>query len=211
MKKVIYSAALVASLVGLAGCGDKAEDKPKEEKTEAATTNNEEKSSDKENTADTEKKDDDVEESELGKVKNLYINKELNIPIESGSAKATLKKVRYATVEPATDYKALFDDQDIVTLITIEADAENTIEETINFYLNQAQLVTDTGQQVDSDMLLSDDVGGEFLGAVKKDGNIQWVLKHDEDIKKITLHISGASDANYASLSEDLKVEIPFE
>lgn len=38
MKKVIYSAALVASLIGLSACGETSDSKTKEEKTETATS-----------------------------------------------------------------------------------------------------------------------------------------------------------------------------
>ena len=38
MKKVIYSVALVASLVGLTACGETSDSKTKEEKTETTTS-----------------------------------------------------------------------------------------------------------------------------------------------------------------------------
>ena len=206
MKKLIYSATIISALL-LGACGDVEEISDENVNTSDVEASVEEEAPKEE----VKEEESNVSESEIGKMTTLYQNKELNIPIESGTAKANLSKIRYATLEPLTDYKPMFGDQDVATLITIEATAENTVDSTVNFYLNQAKLVTDTGQQVDADLWLSDDVGGEFLGVVKKEGSIQWVLKHDENIKKVTLHISGASDNNFNRLSEDLKIEIPFE
>jgi len=205
MKKLIYSVTILSALLLAACSGDEAETK-EVEVTETETAN-----SANEDVQEEAQEESEVSESEIGKMTTIYQNKELNTPIESGTAKATLSKIRYATLEPSPDYKSMFNEEDIVTLITIEATAENTVDSNVNFYLDQATLVTDTGQQVDADIWLSDSVGGEFLGAVKKEGNIQWILKHDENIKKVTLHISGASDNDFNRLSEDLKVEIPFE
>lgn len=210
MKKLIFSATLILSL-GLAACGDVEEISDENVNAGSESVKTEPV---KEEVAEVEETSDasgEVSESEIGKMTTIYQNKEISYPIESGTAKASFNKIRYATLEVAPDYKEMFDGQDVVTLITVEATAENTSDETVNFYVDQATLVSDTGQQVDADMLFSDNIGGEFLGAVKKEGNIQWILKHDENIKKVSLHISGASDSDYNRMSEDIKVEIPFE
>ena len=165
----------------------------------------------KEESTETSAEDNTVEESEIGKMTTLYQNKELNKTFETGSIKGTLAKIRYATLEPSEDYKAMFNDESVVTLITIEASNENTVDETISFYLDQATLTTDTGQQVDAEIFLSDNLGGDFLGKVKKEGNIQWILKHDEHIKTLTLHASAPHNENFDSIGEDLKIEIPLQ
>ncbi|MGE7676282.1 hypothetical protein ACQKMV_22425 [Lysinibacillus sp. NPDC094403] len=205
-KKLIFSAALVLSL-GLAGCGadSSKEDKPKEETKTAASAESSKKSDSKADSGQ------ETTESELGKLTVLYKDKELNTPVNNGPVKATLDKIQLSTLEPSESYKDTFDGKDKVTIVTIEASTENTVDETINYYLDQAKLVTDTGQQVDANLWFSDDVGGEFLGKVKKNGNIIWVLKHDENIKKVTLHISGASNEKIDRVGEDLKIEIPLD
>lgn len=210
-KRLIFSAALVLSL-GLAACGEeKAKEEPQKEETQTPVSTDK-----KEDTEKVDKKEEtdgvgETTESELGKMTVLYKDKELNMAVNSGPVNATLDKIQLATMEPSESSKEMFGGQDKVTIVTIEASAENTVDDTTNYYLNQAKLVTDTGQQVDSDIWFSDDVGGEFLGKVKKNGNIIWVLKHDEAVKKVTLHISGASNNNLDRLGEDLKVEIPLD
>ena len=197
MKKLFYAGALSALL--LAACGS--------EETSNENTNKDVKEAIKEEVNE----ESNVFESEIGKMTILYQNEDLNMPIESGSVKGTLNSIQYATMEPNPDNQFAFNDGETVTLITIDATVENTADSNVSFYPDQATLVTDTGQEVEADSSLSDAVGGNFVGTAKKEGNIQWVLKHDENIKKVTLHISGAVDENFNGLSEDLKIEIPFE
>lgn len=197
MKKLFYVGALSALL--LAACGEE-------------ETSNENAIKDVEEVTKEEvSEESNVSESEIGKMTTLYQNKELNMPIESGSVKGTLNSISYVTFEPNPDNKLAINDGETVTLITIDATVENTTDSNVSFYLYQATLVTDTNQEVKADYSLSDAVGGDFIGAVKKEGIIQWVLKHDENIKKVTLKIDSAVDEKLNGLSEDLKVEIPFE
>ena len=202
MKKLFYVGALSALL--LAACGS--EDTSNEDVNKSA-----EETSAEEAPKEEVKEASNVSETEIGKMTTIYQNEDLNMPIESGSVKGTLNSIQYTTLEPNPDNMFAFNDGETVTLITIDATIENTTDSNISFYPDQAKLVTDTGQEVKADSSLSDAVGGDFVGAVKKEGIIQWLLKHDENIKKVTLHISGAVDENFNGLSEDLKVEIPFE
>lgn len=197
MKKIFYVGALSALL--LAACGSE-------------ETSNENANKDVEETTKEEvNEESNVSETEIGKMTTIYENEDLNIPIESGSVKGTLNSISYVTFEPNPDNKLAINDGETVTLITIDATVENTTDSNVSFYPDQATLVTDTNQEVKADYSLSDAVGGDFIGAVKKEGIIQWVLKHDENIKKVTLKIDGAVDEKFNGLSEDLKVEIPFE
>ena len=197
MKKIFYVGALSALL--LAACGS--------EETSNENTNKDVEEAAKEEVNE----ESNVSETEMGKMTTIYQNEDLNMPIESGSVKGTLNSISYVTFEPNPDNKLAINDGETVTLITIDATVENTTDSNVSFYLDQATLVTDTNQEVKADYSLSDAVGGDFIGAVKKEGIIQWVLKHDENIKKVTLKIDSAVDEKLNGLSEDLKVEIPFE
>lgn len=197
MKKLFYVGLLAAFL--LAACG--------EEETSNQNANKDIDETPKEEVSE----ESNVLESEIGKMTTIYQNEDLNTLIESGSIKGTLNSIQYATLEPNPNNMFAFNDGETVTLITIDATVENTTDSNVSFYLYQATLVTDTNQEVKAAYSLSDAVGGDFIGAVKKEGIIQWVLKHDENIKKVTLKIDSAVDEKLNGLSEDLKVEIPFE
>lgn len=217
MKKLIFSAALVLSLTALAACGEEETKETTSTEETATTTETEEveKEAAEEDVSEPDQEvattDEEVTESELGKMTVHYKNKDVNQTFESGTVKGSLNKIQVATLEVAPDYKSMFDDQDIVTVVTTEMTAENTVDETVAFYPDQATLVTDTGKQVEADMLLSDSIGGDYLGAVKKEGNVIWVMPHDEGITSVAIHIHGASDAEFNSLSEDLKLEVPVQ
>ena len=202
MKKLFYVGALSALL--LAACGS--EDTSNEDVNKDAEENSAEETPKEEV-----KEASNVSETEIGKMTTIYQNEDLNMPIESGSIKGTLNSISYDTFEPNPDNKLAINDGETVTLITIDATVENTTDSNVSFYPDQATLVTDTNQEVKADSSLSDAVGGDFIGAVKKEGIIQWVLKHDENIKKVTLKIDSAVDEKFNGLSEDLKIEIPFE
>lgn len=207
MKKLIFSAVIVSALM-LGACGDEEKDTSKDNQTSS-----EETSKKNESTESTEKATDEteVEESELGKKTVLFKNKELGMTQTTGPMNLTISAAQVATIEPVEEYKELFNGQDIVTVVTATMAAENTLDETISWYPNQATLVTDTGQQVDADIWLSGDVGGDFLGKVKKDGDVIWVLKHDEAIKNVKIHIGAPHNANFDNVGEDLAIDIPVQ
>lgn len=63
--------------------------------------------------------------------------------------------------------------------------------------------MTNTGEQVSADLWFSDDVGGEFLGKVKKEGNVLFFVKAmPEELADVKVVIDGPSDANYESIGE---------
>ena len=75
--------------------------------------------------------------------------------------------------------------------VVVDMKAENTSEQDISFHPNQSIIVTDTGEQVESEMFLMGEAGGDFLGKVTKEGQTWWLLKNlDPDIKSLKLIIS---------------------
>lgn len=57
---------------------------------------------------------------------------------------------------------------------------ENTTEGKFTTYPNQATLVTSTGEQVDADLWVSEDIGGEIDKGVIKEGNVIFYLERGE-------------------------------
>ncbi len=100
----------------------------------------------------------------MGTLTVNYKKKDLGITHQSGPMSLTLNAVQVATLDVSDDYKESFENQDVVTVVTINMTASNSTDQTISFYPDQATLVTDTGQQVDADLWYSGSVGGDFLG-----------------------------------------------
>lgn len=161
--------------------------------------------------ADTDKTGEFVEEG-LGKLKTVGVgyNDEVGIdgtdaplkPIKMGPMLLTVETVKIYDIETDESGKSnYFNGEDNVRLIWVDMKTENTSKEDISFYPDQAIMVTDTGEQLDSEVLMMQEVGGDFLGKVKKEGVSWWIVKNmDQDIKELTFIVSPPTKA--ASIEE---------
>jgi len=200
MKKLIFSAAFVLSL-GLAGCGDDAakEEQPKEETQKSVSTDK---------TNDSSKKD-DVQENANLKAINTYTNKEVGISGQSGPIlynieAVQLKKIKSKTEEAANLFDVAVGEE--VDALTISMSGENTSTEDMNFYLGQAVIITNTKEQLEPDMVLSEHIEGNYLGKVKHEGYNVYVLKNSkvEDLKNIEIRVSAPTNSNFDQQGEDV-------
>lgn len=112
-------------------------------------------------------------------------------------------------VEPIEEVKSLLDDKDRARLLMIEMEVTNTSDEDVSFYPDQSVLTTNTGQQVDSDIWLSDSVGGDFYGEVTKEGQIMFILEDDGDeLEDFTLILDAPHGTeSYDSVGEDKRID----
>jgi hypothetical protein len=216
LKKIalLMAASIIAIAIVLVGCGaEKSKDDEKVAKADKPTSSEEKKDNEKETNKHKEKSvsEGDVIENEMGKTTILKKKKDMNELVENGPMKLTITGIQSATLEPAADYKGMFDNKDKLTVITVGMKAENTSKETVSFYPDQATLTTNAGDQVDADPLLSDEVGGDFFGPTKKDGKVIFQLDTPaKEISEIKLVIPGASNENLDSLGKDIKLPLSF-
>lgn len=209
MRKKLLLLILTFTLgIVLAACGDNGSN----DTTESAAQDEQEEVAE-ESTEDSgetdEDVDDNVEESDIGTMTIAYKNKELNETAESGPISLEVKGVQVADLEVAEDYVDIFDGEDELTVITVLMRAENSSEDTVSMYPDQATLTTDTGEQVEADLFFSDDVGGDFFGEVSKEGEIIFFVDSPaEDIGEINLIINGAHDENFETIGDDVKMTI---
>ncbi len=144
----------------------------------------------------------------------VFTNKNLNLSGEVGGVKYNYKEVQISDVKLETEEAAsMFDAKkgDEVVAIVFKAEVENTNDKDVSFYIDQSKLITNTKQQVEPNMILSDDVGGDLLGKVKKEGNIIYILKNDKakDLKTLELRIDAPVDANtFESLGDNVKLNL---
>lgn len=134
----------------------------------------------------------------------------MNIVETSGPMELTISGIQLATLELSEEYMEFFEDEEY-TLVGVEMKAENTSEDDISFYPDQAVLTTDVGDQVDAEMLLSDDVGGDFFGPTNKKGAIYFLFHTDpSEINSVKLIIDGAHDDDFERVGDDLKIDLEF-
>lgn len=197
------------------GCGDK-------EQTSISNTENKVEMTNTENTNRNESivnedkgtKDNGVEvkEGEIGRLTIFKKSEEVNAFQESGPFTVKVNKMQVAKLEVSENYKSMFNNKDIVTIVTLEVEVENKSSETNSIYPNQGTIVTNTKEQKEAHLSLSDDVGGDFIGEVIKKGNVIFVLDSNaEEITSFKYVIDGPIDSNWDKLGEDIIFELSFE
>lgn len=147
-----------------------------------------------------------VSESEFGRLEVIAQNKEINDTYESGPMKLTVNALQISKLNPSDNYKEMFEGKDEVSVITMAVDVENTSEDTISFYPDQSTVVTDTKEQKEANIFISDELGGDFIGNVKKSGNIIYILDSKaEDIHSLKFVIEGASNSNLETVGDKIE------
>ena len=198
MKMRRYGLVLALPLALLVGCGE-----ADELKTTATDTEEVVAAETEQQTAEP-KEEADVQESELGSNQIYMKNKALDVNETIGSIQFAIDKVQTSRLTVAEAYRELFDGKEAVTVVAMNVIVENTIDDTVSFHPNQATLVTNTGEQVTADLWHSDGVGGEFLGKVKKEGNVLFfVAAMPEELTEVRFIVDGPFDANYEKVAED--------
>lgn len=154
--------------------------------------------------SDSEQFDDETGEGYIegiGKIKTVGIgyNDEVGIdgtdsplkPIKMGSAELEIENLRILQINPDEDGKELyFDDREKLVAISVDMTARNTTDTDIDFHPNQSVIVTDKGEQVESDIMMMGEAGGDFLGKVEKEGQTWWLLdKENTDYENIKMII----------------------
>ncbi|OGX79815.1 hypothetical protein A6395_04220 [Exiguobacterium sp. SH31] len=199
MKRYGFLFALPLAL--LVGCGEADELKTTTTETEEVVVAEEPEEAPE---AETQTEEAEVQETELGTNQIHLKNKALDIMEAMGSVQFQVDKVQTSRLKVAEAYRDSFDGKDEVTVVVFNVIAENTVEDTISFHPNQSTLVTNTGEQIDANLWFSDDVGGDFLGEVKKEGNVFFFAESmPEELAELRLIVGGPTNTDYEKLAEE--------
>lgn len=159
--------------------------------------------SSEENLIEESKATEDVVKNETGELVLLKENHEIEELIKSGPIHISISTIQLGQFKINKNMQELFDNKEEVGIITVKMTVENTEDKNVSIYPDQAILTTNTGEQIDADVWLSDDVGGDFYGKVSKKGDVVFLLDLPvEEVNEIKLIIDPASDENYESLEE---------
>lgn len=128
----------------------------------------------------------DTADTEIGKMTLVKIIKP-NESAQAGPVNLEIRTISIVEIEPLDSVKSMFEDKDRITTIGIAMVAENTSDDTISFHPNQGTIVTNTKEQKQASIFISDEIGGDFIGQVKKEGKILFLLDSEPDeISSIT-------------------------
>lgn len=100
-----------------------------------------------------------------------------------------------------------------VEFVQVEMSAENSSEETLTFYPDQATITTNTGEQLESDMFLGDYMESEFIGQVNHQGNSVYLLNETNaaDLESIRFLADPPSDEEYMTIEVDEEIDEEIE
>lgn len=223
---------LIASALIFSGCGTKTVESQKnvvvEENSQNTTDISQDETSDAESednaTENSDIKDDVEDDSKTGEVQQgdgftktpVITDKALNYTGTSGPIKYEITAIQISNLNAYTDDAAdmfgIEKDKD-VAIVALDVSIENTSDDNVSFYFDQAVLTSNTKEQVDPDWLFSDYIEGDYLGNVIHSGTIIYILPNSvaEDITNIVLHVSGPMNDEYNKLSEDFTIDLNFE
>lgn len=213
MNKLVVGASLSAALL-LAACGEEATKETKTEvKADEKATKTETKDAPKKEEA---KKEDTgegkVQKSDAGTKTVYYTSGDLGIKEKLGPINFALNKIQTSHFKVAEGYEETFKNKKEVTMVIINVKLENTSDKTVSVYPDQATITTNTGEQLQAETFISDQVGGEFIGKVKKEGNVMFIANSKpEEITSVKFIMEGPHDENLEKLAERYTVEIPLK
>jgi len=129
--------------------------------------------------------------------------------IETGPFKVDIEQVNAVSGDLNPQSAEMFDTEQL-EYIQIDLQIENTSEEDLIFYAGQAQIATNTGEQLESDMWISDHIEGEFMGGVIQEGTLIYPLERSqaEEIETVRIVISAPQDENWQEVGEEVDVEV---
>lgn len=154
----------------------------------------------------------DVIKDEMMDLKVVKIAKANNKVYTLGPIKLTIQGALVGKIIPKNSgTKSYLKTEDSKDVIMFYYTVENTVDDKINFYPGQAQVTTDTKEQLEPDMFFGQEGGGEMLGKVEKQGfNTYYPKSGIDKINEIIFHIHAPHDESFQNIAEGLKITIKF-
>lgn len=213
MKKVLVGSS-VLSLLLLGACSSGEETPEEELTTEEGITSEDGDEQVEESTAEEDVTEGEDEDSvpELQNKKTIVEGFE----VVQDSVVTTLTHGELGEREISEEDAWYYDNKeagDIQPAIVLEFDVENTVEEQRDFYLDQTTIVTNTGEQIESEWMMESGLQSEMLGAVKSSGKVVFLPKSEtvEGIEWVDIIIPSVSNGDWDNLAEEQKLRIEFK
>ncbi|GAK40791.1 hypothetical protein PUW24_21140 [Paenibacillus urinalis] len=211
MQKLPIFTVIALSVVLLVGCGNEVtnikDDNPTEAKMESNSNVDSVTSTESEGTTTTENVSEETENSD--DIWTYY--NDATWSDDFNGVVTTIEKVVVSDKAPKDG-----DTEDLTaSAVGIKMNIENTTDKIFTTYPDQAELITSTGEQVDANMWLSDNLGGEIEEGVIKEGNVIWFLDRGnaEDIEwvKIKWYITEGDGFGSNDQREEYSVKLQLK
>jgi hypothetical protein len=131
--------------------------------------------------------------------------------VETGPVVMEIEQVNAASGELSPDLAAMMESENI-EYVQMDITVENTGEEDITFYASQATIATSTGEQLESDMWMSDHIDGEMMSGTSHSGSFFFILENSnaEDIENVRITWSAPHDEDFNDIGEEVDIEASF-
>lgn len=131
--------------------------------------------------------------------------------IENGPFIITLLHSQVSHLEIEDEEMAEYFGGKNLVAVSLQIEVTNDSSDTNSIYPDQGTIVTNTGQQVDADIWMSDSVGGDFYGEVTKDGGVFFFFDgNPEDITNVRYIVGSGHDDNFENFGDDIEFSIDF-
>ena len=137
--------------------------------------------------------------------------------LELDTVNLTINEVVIANLQPNEMTAAAIMHRDVepgdtLDVIGIGYTLENTSEDPRNFFIDQAEIVTSTGEQLQPELMLSDGIQSQMAGAVSSTGIVFYILEDGtgEDLEWIDIVIPMVSDDEFNMYTEEQNHRIEF-
>lgn len=224
MKKYLITGGFAAVLL-LGACGreeQQAEAEPTEEETtEESTEETAEKTTEETTQAPEENPTEETTEEateEQSTTESVETIKEVapgeTTQIENVNVTVNIAQIN--RVEVTEELAAFLDEYeagDKIDNLVIEYTVENTTEAPRDFFIDQSVVVTSTGQQIDPEMFLSEDITSSMLGAIEYTGSVPYLMDEGagEDIEWVEVNIPAMLNGeSYERVADETKLRIEF-
>ena len=157
-----------------------------------------------------------VEDTSVEIVKNdladfgITHSKELNLSQTTGPFKVDVLAVNVASSDYNTEYSSFMEDKN--SLVAVYVRVENTSTDTFSIHPDQGTLVTNTQEQSNAKVFISDAVGGDFFGQVVKEGSVYFTLDSEAtDLESLRFIVASPYADDFSSVGEDLEFKIELK
>lgn len=144
--------------------------------------------------------------------------KNVNIEKTAGNVKYKITKIGKAKFDPnASEHIMLFNGDfktgEKVGAVYAEFEVENTSDKPVDFYLDQSEIITNTGEQIDPSLAkLDGNLKSEMKGKVKSKGSVIWQLKNSKinNVKSFKLIVPRIIDSDLNEISQEEQIDLSF-
>ncbi len=129
--------------------------------------------------------------------------------IETGPITLDIEQVNAASGELSAEMQSMMETENI-DYVQIDLSVENTGEDDTTFYASQATIATSTGEQLESDLWLSDHIAGDLMSGTSHSGSFYFVLENSkaEDVESVRVTWSAPVNANYEEVGDAVDIEV---